>query len=75
MKKIPKKAHFYWGGERLSFLRWMTLKSFRIFNPDWEIILHRPTIPFHLHKTWTSPQQGEAFIGNNYEDLLPQIGY
>jgi hypothetical protein len=31
--------YFFWGGSALSWMRYMTLYSFRKFNPDWEMIL------------------------------------
>ena len=42
LKKVPKLAHFYWGNEKMSFLRYMTLKSFHLKNPDWSLILYVP---------------------------------
>jgi len=36
---IPKRMYFYWGGSNLSWMRYMTLYSFRKMNPDWEIVL------------------------------------
>ena len=44
LKSIPKQAFFYWGSPRMSFLRWMTLYSFRKLNPDWKILLYIPTM-------------------------------
>lgn len=37
---IPKRIFFYWGGTKLSWMRYMTLYSFRKFNPYWEIVLY-----------------------------------
>lgn len=46
LSNIPKVAHFYWGRNNpLSFMRYMALRSFRAFNPDWSITLHTPTKP------------------------------
>lgn len=36
---IPKKIWFYWGAEKMTFLRYTTIRSFRKYNPDWEINL------------------------------------
>ena len=43
---IPKVAHFHWSqrGPEMSWLRWVSIRSFRKFHPDWEIRLH-PTLP------------------------------
>lgn len=37
MKLIPKVAYFYWGKKTLSYLRYMTLYSFRKVNPEWKM--------------------------------------
>jgi glycosyltransferase involved in cell wall biosynthesis len=37
---IPKKIYFFWANEKMSWMRYMTLYSFRKLNPDWEIELH-----------------------------------
>ena len=36
---IPKQIFFFWDNEKMSWMRYMTLKSFRTVNPDWKIIL------------------------------------
>jgi glycosyltransferase involved in cell wall biosynthesis len=42
LSKIPKIANFYWGSQRMSFMRYMTIKSFRKHNPDWSVHLYMP---------------------------------
>lgn len=37
---IPKIAHFHWTGPPLSWLRIVSIASFKKFNPTWEIRLH-----------------------------------
>lgn len=37
---IPKQVFFFWGNEKMSWMRYMTLKSFRMFNPNWKMILY-----------------------------------
>ena len=39
-RAIPKRIFFYWGGSDMSWMRYMTLYSFRKMNPDWEVILY-----------------------------------
>jgi len=57
-KNIPKIVHFYWGCNKVfSYLRYLTIKSFRKFNPDWEIFLHLPTYPCTKDPTWNSGEQ------------------
>ena len=44
MNKIPKIAHFYWGNQKMSFLRFLTLFSFIKYNPEWEVVLHTSSL-------------------------------
>jgi len=36
---LPKNIYFYWGNKTMSFLRYMSLYSFKKFNPNWNVIL------------------------------------
>lgn len=36
---LPKNIYFYWGAEKLSFLRAMSMLSFKKLNPDWRVVL------------------------------------
>jgi len=54
--KIPKKIHFYWDGSKGCYLTNLALKSFIINNPDWEINLWMPNIPFKGEITWESQE-------------------
>ena len=40
--KIPKHASFFWAGPRMSWMRYLTLHTFRQHNPDWRITLYQP---------------------------------
>tara|TARA_B100001113_G_scaffold352929_1_gene355642 strand:- start:728 stop:2368 length:1641 start_codon:yes stop_codon:yes gene_type:complete len=42
LQKIPKIANFYWGSDKMSFLRYLTIYSFKKMNPDWSIHLYVP---------------------------------
>jgi len=42
LKNIPKVAHFYWGSKKMSYMRYMTIKSFKTLNPDWSVVLYIP---------------------------------
>lgn len=44
LSNIPKVVHFYWGG-RMSYLRYLSIASFRLHNPDWVIKIHTPENP------------------------------
>lgn len=52
MKNIPKVAHFYWGSKKMSFMRYMTLYSFKKMNPDWSVKLYIPK-EVTIEKTWS----------------------
>jgi mannosyltransferase OCH1-like enzyme len=69
LSKIPKILHIYWGGKKLSYLRYLTLASFRYYNPDWEIILYRPIVET-IGTPWITKEQKYA---ENYEDWLGNI--
>jgi len=53
LKEIPKILHLYWGNEKLSFLRYLTVFSFRKLNPDWIIKIHIPESR-SISKTWNT---------------------
>ena len=48
---IPKIFHVYWGGGIMPYIRFLTVKSFMKYNPDWTIMFWYPTHP-SAHVTW-----------------------
>jgi glycosyltransferase involved in cell wall biosynthesis len=42
LPKIPKVASFYWGSDKMSFMRYLTIYSFKKMNPDWSVHLYVP---------------------------------
>lgn len=42
LKKIPKIAHFYYGGNTLPYLRYLSISTFHQQNPDWQINFYYP---------------------------------
>ena len=48
---IPKIFHVYWGGGVMPYIRFLTVKSFMKYNPDWEIMFWYPKYP-STHVTW-----------------------
>ncbi len=73
LTKIPKIAHFYWGGKKLSYLRFMTVQSFRQHNPEWAIQVHVPQILSTAQPTWDSFQQKDINIAQDYFDQLSSL--
>jgi len=51
LQNIPKIANFYWGSNKMSFLRYLTIYSFKKMNPDWSIHLYVPK-KVSLENTW-----------------------
>jgi len=67
MKNIPKQVFFYWGGETLPFLRYMTLYSFRKHNPSWKIILCVPRREdISKNYNWPGKENKNDLSGKDY---------
>jgi hypothetical protein len=73
LTKIPKVAHFYWGGEKLSYLRYWTVKSFQKLNPDWKIKIHVPAVLSNAAPEWDTFQQKNINIQRDYFNELALI--
>ena len=75
MKTIPKKIFFYWGNSTMSWLRYMTLYSFRKFNPDWEMELHVSDIDIK-NKYWKGreSQDFHSYAGKNWLPEVEKLG-
>lgn len=72
---IPKIAHFYWGADKMSFMRFMTLYSFKKLNPDWSVILYVPK-NINKNKNWTTFHSSDSQDYNqeyDYKDLLTKM--
>lgn len=66
---IPKILHTYWGGGIMPYLRYVTIKSFMKYNPDWEIMFWYPKYPFTKIK-WRT---GELDYKIHCKDFLPEL--
>lgn len=71
---IPKKIIFYWGQDTMSWMRYMTIYSFRKFNPDWEVVLFTSN-QSNNSMTWITPnvQDFFSYTGDNYIDRLKDL--
>jgi len=69
---IPKIAHFYWGEEKLPYLRYLTLKSFCQHNPDWAVNYYVPKHRSHT-KTWPTHEHQYELQGRDYTQCLAQL--
>ena len=68
---IPKILTLYWGG-RLSFLRYLTVASFKKYHPDWRIILYYPRY-YSNTTSWTTGEQSGSYIGEDFFFKLNSI--
>lgn len=73
LTRIPKIAHFYWGGKKLSYLRFLSVQTFRQHNPDWAIQVHIPQVLSTALPTWDSFQQKDVSIVQDYFDQLSSL--
>lgn len=71
---IPKRIFFYWSGGNLSWMRYMTLYSFRRYNPDWEVVLYLSDNDNKV-KTWNGIEEQDFsnYLGINYLDKLEEL--
>lgn len=71
---IPNTANFFWAGSKLSWLRYMTLYSFRHYHPDWQMLLYRSTGE-SIVKSWQSHemQDSDAYTGPDYTPRLASL--
>lgn len=72
MERIPKIAYFYWGGETLSYLRYLTLATFKKYNPNWNVVLY---VPKKLQKeiSWISSEQKNTAASEDYFSWLEKL--
>ena len=71
---IPKRIFFYWSGNNLSWMRYMTLYSFRKYNPDWEVVLYLSNNNNTI-KTWQGVEEQDFinYNGINYLDKVKEL--
>ncbi len=72
---IPKRIFFYWGGSKLSWMRYMTLYSFRKYNPKWEMILYYTKENDVKNKTWKESNMQDfcSYNGLDYFHLIENL--
>ncbi len=76
MSQIPKRIFFFWGGSKMSWLRYMTLYSFRKLHPDWDIYLYVYQTEKNKSKTWITPEVQDFFMykGEDYISKVKKLG-
>jgi len=73
--RIPKHLHLYWGLDRpLSWLRWLTVRSFALQNPGWKITVWRPPTQ-GLKPQWSTGEHRFAvWEGEDWGERLLEAG-
>ena len=66
---IPKVFNCYWELNSLSYLSYLTLKSFAYYNPDWQINIYTPRI-ISLSRSNNKTSQ---YVGKNYMNELNNL--
>ena len=68
---IPKHIAFFWSGGSLSWLRYLTLKTFCDLNPTWDIYLYVAESNFHA-EIWKTPETQDYtnYVG---DDWMPAV--
>lgn len=69
---VPKTLLIYWGADKLSYMRYLTVKSFIHFNPDWMVILWLPKFP-SVRRTWESNQLEYEVECADFLDMLKEL--
>lgn len=69
--KIPKIMHTYWGASKLSWLRYLTVKTFHLTNPDWRIKVYTPVQTFTRGLIWE--QHLAPKDGDNTKDWFDEL--
>jgi hypothetical protein len=69
---VPKILHCYWGGNKLLYLRYLTIKTFIDLNPDWTVYLWCP-IKSYLGKSWGIEPGNKEINYNLCNDYLPDL--
>jgi len=73
-KNIPKIMHFYWGFNiRMSYLNFLSLYSFQRFNPDWQIVIHKPVVPSNHVLSPSVNDNKFNYIAKDYSFYLDRI--
>jgi SAM-dependent methyltransferase len=72
LHKIPRILHVYFGGDKVSYLRYMTVKTFVNLNRDWQVRFYYPRFPQPL-KSWVSFEQKYLFEGEDYFEQLKKL--
>ena len=69
-----KNIYFYWGNDTISYMRYMTLFSFQVYNPDWDIYLIKNNQKDNRSLIGTVEKQDNTeYVGNDYSNLMNSL--
>lgn len=70
---VPRICHFYWGGGKLIYLRYLAFKTFASLNPGWQIILWQPEKHF-AGRSWGIERGDQPINYNLMKDYTDNLG-
>lgn len=69
LKQIPKVVYFYWGGQSLPYLGYLSITSFIKHNPDWRVKFYYPKKRVSA-QSWSSTEQKYPRTWKDYTDKI-----
>lgn len=72
LSKVPRTLHLYWSEDKLSYMRYLTVKSFTQLNPDWRVIVWIPSVP-SIKRTWETDHQNYEEVCDDYRSKLSEL--
>lgn len=74
IKNIPKIAHCFWyHPQGLPYVRFLSIASFALLNPDYELIYYSPTVPLPTGRVFNTHEQSSQVTTVDCTDLLSRI--
>jgi len=70
---IPKQMSLFWAG-RMSWMRYLTLQSFRLHHPDWKIVLASPEVECGRRSWNTHENDDTGYVGHDYNEEVDALG-
>ena len=71
--RIPKVAHFIWNeGTPLSYLRYLTIQTFRLHHPDWKVMFHLVS-GCNQVKGWKGKESLEFIENKKVRDYIKEL--
>lgn len=70
---IPKRMFFFFAGPKLSWMRYMTLYTFKKLNPSWDVILYLNDTNTNSVDWKNNKQDFNNASGDDYMGRLPEL--